>query len=378
MKRIIALALIISSVFALFSCKKKTKYDPVESTKEEATTVMTMEIDGERYDVKYELYRALFLNYKSTVDGGNSAVWSGAEKAEYIAKIDSMILDRITEIYSAFAICKRIGFDIYSKDVDDKIRENIRISVEGGEYGNSTIKGYESYDDYLDALKAANLNYSVQVLLFRYAIAVDAIDTHYIGTASSDDININMTVGSIKYTKEDVKAFYDSDNCVRVLRATFPKAISYTPKEDAEKLRNKLVAAAESADTLEDKEYKVFVAIMSSGRYSNNSEVENGYVMGRYNLERSYYGNMTDAAFAISEGEVSDYIDVVTDIENAYYVLYRTTKSDEHFENNYESIKYIYLMNIVGEITYNVASELRSSISYTDFLKNIDHSAIKM
>ena len=275
MKKFLAVLILISSLFTLISCSKG-KYEPVKSTDEESRVVMTMQIDGEEYKVKYELYRALFLNYKSSVDGGDDGVWNGENKAQYVEKIDSMILDRITEIYSAFAICKRIGFDVYSKDVEKKISENIKISVEGGSYGSSTIEGYDSYEDYLAALKAANLNYSVQVLLFRYAIAVDAIDTHYIGTASSDDVNINTSIGEISYSKEDVKTFYDSDNCVRVLRANYQKAISYTPKESAQKLRAKLIAEAEGSDDPTEKEAAVFAAIMSSGNYSNANEIQNG------------------------------------------------------------------------------------------------------
>jgi len=377
MKKIITLMLMLASLLTLFACKKK-EYEPVKSTKEESTTVMTLKIDGEKYEVKYELYRALFLNYKSLVDGGNADVWTGENKDEYVKKIDSMIIERVCEIYSAFAICKRIGFDVYSSDVEKKIQENIKISVEGGTYGSSTIQGYDSYEDYLAALKANNLNYSVQTLLFRYAIAVDAIDTYYIGTASSDDIDINMTVGKLEYTRDDVKAFYDSDDCARVLRASFQKIISYTPYEDAVKLHDRLENAANSADTLEEKEAAVFAAIMSSGRFSNVSEVENGYVIGKYNLEKSYYGDMTDAAFSLEIGEVSEPISIVSDLEDSYYVIYKSLKSDEHFEENYDNIKYVYLMNCVGKITHDAGVTLKESLVYSDFLKNIDHASISM
>lgn len=377
MKKILAILLIISTLLVLPSCKRG-EYEPQESTEEESRVVMTLSIDGKDYEVKYELYRALFLNYKSEIDGGDSSVWNGENKEEYVAKIDSIILDRITEIYAAFAICERINFDIYSKDVEKKIQENIKTSVEGGTYGSTTIQGYDSYEDYLAALKKANLNYSVQVLLFRYAIAVDAIDTYYIGTASSDDVNINMSEGAITYDKDDVKAFYDSDDCVRVLRASYQKAISYTPKESAEKLRAKLAAAADSGNTAAEKEAAVVNTIMASGNYANAGEIRNGYIIGKYNLDRSYYGDMTDAAFALEIGEVSECINIVTDVENAYYILYRADKSNEHFEENYDSIRYIYLMNFVGKISHGVADSLRESVVYTDFLTNIDHASITM
>lgn len=378
MKKLLSILLVIASLLSLASCKNKTDYEPVKSTEEEARTVMKLSIDGNTYEVKYELYRAFFLTYKSRVDGGDSSVWTGETSKVYVEKIDEMIIDRICEIYAAFAMCKKIGFDVYSSDVEKKIKENIKISVEGGNYGSSTIEGYGSYDAYLAALKEMNLNYSVQTLLFRYAIAVDAIDTHYIGTASSDDIDINLTVGAIEYTKDDVKNFYDSDECVRVLRASFQKQISYTPLKRAEELKASLENAANSKETLEEKEDAVITAIMGNSLYTNAAEIKEGYIIGKYNLQRSYYGNMTDTAFELEIGEVSRPIDVVTDVENAYYVIYRSYKSDEHFEDNYDSVRYIYLMNYVGKMSHGVADELKNSVEYTEYLKNLNHSEIGM
>ena len=376
MKKLIAMILMLATAISLVACADK--YPAVESTEDEARTVMTMTLDGKSYEVKYELYRAFFLTYKSQIDGGDASVWSGENKDEYISKIDEMIIARVVEIYSAFALCERIGVDLYSKDVEKKIKENVKISVEGGSYGSATLDGYESYDDYLAALKDMNLNYSVQVLLMRYAIAIDAIDTYYIGTASSDDVNANISVGAIKYTEEDVRDFYFSDDCVRVLRANFQKAISYTPLERAEKLRDTLTDAAASKDTLEEKETAVFNAIIGSGLYSNTAEIKNGYVIGKYNLESSYYGGMTDAAMSLEIGEVSDPVDVVSDAENSYYVLYRTYKSEEHFSENYDSIKYVFLMNYVGEISHGIQDQLKNSLIYTDILKNLNRAAICM
>lgn len=374
MKRIIALLLVLASVLTLSACKK---YKPVESSEEEARTVMTLSLDGKTYEVKYELYRALFLNYKTEIDGGNPDVWTSEGKSEYVERINSLIIDKITDIYAAFAICEKIGFDLYSKDVEKQIKEYVKISVEGGSYGSKTMHGYDSYQDYLAALKSANLNYSVQTLLFRYAIAIDAIDAHYIGTATPDEVNYDITLGALQYTEDDVRAFYNSEDCARVLRASFQKIISYDPYETAINLKNKMVDAAATSSTLVDKEAAVLKAITKSGYFANAAEVENGYVIGKYNLERLYYGDMTDAVFAICEGEVTDPISI-TDEEETYYVIYRTYKTDEHFEANYNSIRYVYLRNCVGEIIHNAAEALESSAVYSDFLNNINHSEIGM
>ena len=373
MKRIIAFLLVLAAILTLSACR----YKPVESSEEEARTVMTLSIDGKAYEVKYELYRALFLTYKSQIDGGNPDVWTSEGKAEYIDRINSIIIDKITDIYAAFAVCEKIGFDIYSKDVENQIKEYVKISVKGGSYGSKTMHGYDSYKDYLEALKSANLNYSVQTLLFRYAIAIDAIDTYYIGTATPDEVNYDITLGAIQYTEDDVRAFYNSEDCARVLRASFQKIISYDPYQTAMNLKGKMTDAAASASTLEGKEDAVLKAITKSGYFANAAEVENGYVIGKYNLERLYYGDMTDAIFSIGEGEVTDPISI-TDEEDTYYVIYRTYKTDEHFAANYNSIRYVYLRNYVGEIIHNAAEALEASAVFSDFLNNINHSDIGM
>ena len=118
-------------------------------------------------------------------------------------------------------------------------------------------------------------------------------------------------------------------------------------------------------------------AITKSGYFANAAEVESGYVIGKYNLERLYYGDMTDAVFSIDEGEVTEPISI-TDEEDTYYVIYRTYKTDEHFEANYNSIRYVYLRNCVGEIIHTAAEALESSVVFSDFLTNINHSEIGM
>ena len=64
MKKLIAVILLMASIFSLASCGDE-RYDPVESSDVEKTVVMTLKIEDETYNVRYELYRALFLNNKS-------------------------------------------------------------------------------------------------------------------------------------------------------------------------------------------------------------------------------------------------------------------------------------------------------------------------
>ena len=149
MKRFIVLVMILlMSVPSLASCKKETTYDPVPSTEEESRVVMTFTYGSKTYSVKYELYRALFLNLKDDVSGGDDSVWESDNKQEYIDRINTLIASRAAHIYGVFKVASDLGIDLYSDSVDDTIQEYIKDSVEGSD----SLEGYGSYNAYLAAL----------------------------------------------------------------------------------------------------------------------------------------------------------------------------------------------------------------------------------
>ena len=112
MKKIISLLIIISALLSLVSCG--AKYPPVESTQQEATVLFTLTADGVSYDVKYELYRALFLAHKGEVDGGDESVWSGELRDEYVEKINEIIIPKIADIYATIRLAEKIGVNFNS------------------------------------------------------------------------------------------------------------------------------------------------------------------------------------------------------------------------------------------------------------------------
>ena len=172
MKKVLAVAVALLTLFSVTACAGK--YKPVKSTREEAETVMRFNFDGEEYEVKYELYRALFLNYKNQVDGGDPSVWSGDNSEKYAKEIDALILNRAAEIYSVLAFAGKLGFDPYSKDIEKEISSRIEMSVDGN--GADVVGFGGDYDAYLNSLKEINLNYSVQTLMLRYSIMLEKIN----------------------------------------------------------------------------------------------------------------------------------------------------------------------------------------------------------
>ena len=364
MKKITGILIILCMLFVT-SCG--SDYPAVESTKEEAEVLFTIDVGNKSYNVKYELYRAFFLTYKGEVDGGDTAVWSGSEKAEYVQRINEIILPKIANIYATINLAEKIGVDFTSGDVKDKVEELIEISVEGGTYNGVDVSGYGDYDKYLAALKSMNLNYSVQVLLYHYAIAQSEIAEYYIGTLNEDNFTPDATKGHLEYTRDDVKAFYDSDECVRVLRAFVQDSIE--AEERASNIREQMRDA--------DSTSAVSIIIIQN-TFMSESEAFGGMIIGKNSLDSNNYAKMTEAAFALDVGQVSDVLKIMTGDENGYHILYRAEKSNSHFDEYYVEIVDSYLNQKIGEMINEGAEDLLFDIDYKDTYNNIDYSAISM
>lgn len=372
MKKTVCLILVLTmALLSLASCGNK--YKPQKSSAEESSTVFVLSAGDNEYEVKYELYRWLFLTHRDSIDGGDRSVWEGPEKDAYIARINAKILSYATEIFAAFEMCERIGYNLYSSEVEDKIYEYIRISVEGGTVEGGYYPGCGSYDEYLALLRKNYMNYAVQELLFRYAIAIEAIDEYFIGTIDQDDIDSgNVSVGSITYTKEDVEAFYFGENSVRVLRHFIQDGIREDTAAYADLVRDRILSASYLGHD------EVVNTIMGNSNLASASDVRNGFVIGRYNLEEAYYGEMTDYAFALSDGDVSPAFLVNDGETSGYYILYRAEKTAEHFEECYGSVLYVFLKDKVGEKLHQVKGELNDGIMMSQFYTELNHAKISM
>ena len=369
MKKIIAMLIAAASLIALISCGD-SDYPPVKSTEEEARVVMSVNYENKKYEVKYELYRALFLSLHSDVDKGDFSVWSGDDKDAYIEKMDEIIKARVSEIYAVFHICSKIGIDVYSSDFDKKVKEIIATSVEGGYIGPTEIKGFEGdYDKYLASLKEMGLNYSVQDLMIRYSLATDEIYEYYGGTLDSEEFLENATSGALKYTAEDVLEFYNSSDCVRVIRAFLPK--KNFSAERAESIRNTILEKANKGEA--------DVANYIIGQTTTGAtDIKNGEIIAEHNLDKQYYSELIKCAFELDAFEVSDVIEINTGYEDAYIILYKTVKSNTHFTECYDSIANVYVQNEIGKIIDTAASSIKENLKATEALSSLDRSAISM
>jgi len=355
MKKTILALLLALSVLLISSCSPdEEKYPPVESTEEEARVVLTFKIEDTEYEVKYELYRALFLNNKTRVDGGNDAVWSGDNAQEYIDKINELIIHDASEIFAAIHIAGEIGYDPYSKEADSKIEEYIKGAVEG----DSNQIGHGSYEKYLENLKKNNLNYSTATLLYRYALAETAIENYY-----NDDY---------EYSRDDVEAFYYGNNCVRILQAYFPAGTkSYSQANDYR---------AELAEI--NDEYTLAVRIIGGTAATETDLLIDGKVsgvlLGKTTLSQYDFHDYISTVFALEDGKLSKVIAVENSNADGYYIVYRVAKTAEYFNDFYFLAENAYIDSIIGGVLGGAEAELCENVTFTADYESISHKDISM
>ncbi|MBO5906910.1 MAG: hypothetical protein J6Q85_01990 [Clostridia bacterium] len=366
MKKILLLIVALFATVALCSCSNT--YDPVPSTEEEARVVIELNIDGTRYDVKYELYRALFIGNRAVVDGGDTTVWSGDNADEYITKINEIIKEKASYIYSVLHAAIKVGINPYSIDADNVVAEAIRISVEGDD--NKGYTGHGSYENYLSALAAEGLNYSVADLLIRYSWAYEKLYTYYKGTTDSFG---NLTGGKLDTSDQALLEFYNSDDAIRVLDAFFAEGI----RTDfwLESFRNTL--ASKDSDV-----QKALYIITNSSVVSSELLIEGevvGITVGRYSLEELYYSEYTSVAFSMQPGEVSGviHVDGVNDGESdGAHIIVKLDKDEAYFNNQKDAVLEAYISNEIGKVIYSAKSTLFASASLTENYSKITHSAL--
>nr|MBQ8891102.1 hypothetical protein [Clostridia bacterium] len=373
MKRAVSLFLLLAILLSLLvGCKEK--YPKIESTDEEARVVATLSVGDWEYELKYELYRALFLTYKSEVDGGDPTVWYGDEKEKYIKEISEIIFGRAAEIFAVFELARRIGVDPYSKDIEKKIEQMIEVSVEGGVYDNKEFAGFGGdYDEYLDSLASLYHNYSTSVLLLRQELLRAELDRHYIGAITPEEIaSGSLSSGAIKYDREIIRSFYDSEDCARVLITYVQDNTGSGAEARAESIRLEALEAAEGG------EGEVRALFIDRGSPTAAGELIKGVLVAEHSLSYDYT-ELAEAALLLEVGGVSEVVKTYSASDGVrYQIIYRAEKTNEFFDECYTEIVRSYLYDAVGGMIKLVEDELKASVTLTQAGEEIIHSEIKM
>ena len=108
------------------------------------------------------------------------------------------------------------------------------------------------------------------------------------------------------------------------------------------------------------------------------ANVDNGEVFGRLSLDRVYYGELLDAAFALEYYDVSKVITINTDMESGYSILYKLSKSSQHLNDCYDDIVEVYKQNEIGKMLETCADKMKSAAVASNFLNGLDRASIEM
>ncbi len=180
------------------------KYAEKRSSKKDRTVVA--DVGG--YEVRYELYRALFYTYRATVDGGDGSVWTGPDSAVYLARIKEMIEDGWRELYGTFAMAAACGIDPFSDGVDDLVNEYVRVEIEGGYFNGAEVEGHGSQKAYLQYLEDNHFTDSAYRLFLRRQACLKLLSEYYHTTFAD---------GTVAQDEATVRAFYEGDECLNFL-----------------------------------------------------------------------------------------------------------------------------------------------------------------
>lgn len=349
MKKILSWVLLLATLITLVSCNDP-EYPPVESSKKESQVLMKISAGRKSYEVRYELYRAFYLTLRE--DYGETLTPEDSEELE------RRVLDNIYNLYSTFALCEDYGINLYSKEIEKQIESFIRVSVEGGMLDSVQIEGHASYEDYLASLGELYLNYSVQVLLFRYTIGMAAIEAHY---PEVDGIQQNVT-------REEVRAFYDREDTRRYL-SLYLSSDYYTDQRISEIRDTLATLEGEDAVAIKMVQYSATLAA---------EEILAGRIITPYNLDELLYSDLTEAAASLAMGETSAPVGAFNYQNRGYFILYRAEKSDAHFEENFNSIAREYINDKIGRDLSEVNAELRENTTFFVAYEALDRASISM
>ena len=284
--------------------------DPLGSTDAEKEIVMTV---GE-YEVPYEFYRYLVLNYKKEITV-NESDWGDSEKAEAMSsEIEAKVEQSLRSFYAVFELAKENGVYIDNEAVNAAVDAKLK----------ATRNGYDSDRDYLSDLATGYMNHSVYELMQTNAVCSEEL--YY----------AMMNNGTITSDEEQLKKLVFGDGFIRIKQilvvgeshSKVSEGTVYVPEdthtdEEAYAIAQK---ALEKARNGEDFDSLVSEYGESFHMFSN----KDGYYLCRGMWESVN----EDAAFALKIGEISE----IVESDAGYSIFLREEKDEEYINAHYDEL----------------------------------------
>ena len=296
LKRILALLLVLCSL-CLTSCGGK--YREVRSSRKDRQVVAQIG----KYDVKYEIVRALFHTMKPDVDGGDESVWDSAEAPVYFERTMDKVEKYLLDIFGAFALAESIGIDPYGKEIDEMIDSYVTIDIDGGSFNGTTIQGYGSKKAYLEALAKFHYTDSANRFMYRYTATVAKIHEYYTQTFANGTIAISDVI---------LQQFLLGPDVVHVHWVYREKTDEYTDEKWDEYMQDEVRAQLLPLEGREE----ILDEVRRMALYLTEINMQHGFYLTE-NTVGMQYAKIVETAKWLSPYEVSDVIEV----GDGYYVL---------------------------------------------------------
>ena len=307
--------------------------------------------------VNLEVLYAFFHSECAKIPDFSEDYLSGAEgEARFKALLDAAVAS-VSEIYAMLAACRAVGIDPFSEEIDDAVTEQVKLTVEGAAVDGVIFPGYDSYDDYLEAIrKEYHMNDAVARLMIRYGICEERLIDYYENQST--------------YTDADVTAFFMSEDCIRVVWISrsasdggFGNEFS---AEDVRAFNLDLVTSAREY-LLQGNDDKACQLTTSPNPKT---------YLGRHTLDRAYYAELVDTAYALPIGAVSDIMDLGSE---GFHVIKRLEKSAADLDSVgvFNAVTSVYLYDLLMSDVLSRAATLLEGATYTDAYRALTPESFK-
>ncbi len=327
MKKLIV-RIICAAISCILICAPLSSCTSLSSSAKETEAVMKV---GE-YDVPYELYRYLVLNYKLQLSADEED-WADNEKAEALTqKIEKLVEDSLRDFYAVLSLSAEFGVD----------RENPAVNAAVEAELEATRNGYKNQREYIKALAEGYMNHSTYELLQTNAICSDEL------------YHKMMNDGAITSDEKSLREYMASDKFIRIKQIlivgesnkTAYDGTIYIPEKAHTDEEAKAIADLVHSKAVAGEDFDSLVA-----EYGESFQMF-GNKDGYYICEGYWDDVNNDAAFALDIGEISP----VIESEQGYSIFQRCEKEDAYIEKHFDE-----LCNNYTEAQFSLAVEKRAA-----------------
>ncbi len=278
------------------------KNTDLASTKEESTPVMT--IAG--YDVPYELYRYVAMNYKTQYEAGLSEkeaaeLWLGEDGAALLTELETHTTETLVNLYATISLAATYDLTPDSALISETVATRMDEIYEGYDNDNAA---------YLADLEPYYMNDSV----YRFLTQNDVL--------TEELFYAMLNRGDIVSDEETLDDMIHSDQFIRVKQILISADNGNTAEE------NKAAAEALYGELENGADFDALLAEYSQDLYQWGND--DGY----YITSGVRYEAFEEAAFALDIGEYSEVIET----EAGYSILKRYEKDEKYLQSHFDDL----------------------------------------